>query len=143
MATLTAANSVITLVITGLFPVPQQLQGFSADDIFDTAAVKPADVLMGVDGMLSGGWVPTIKEQTYTLQANSISNLIFDTWFASQEAAREVFTATGGILLPGVGTAYAMINGFLTSYSPVPDVRRILQPRKFTISWQSILPAPV
>lgn len=143
MATLTAANSVITLLITGILPVPQQLQGFATDDIFSTEAVESAEVLMGVDGKLSAGWVPTIKKQTYTLQADSPSNAIFDAWASAQEAAREIFAAQGSVSLPGLGTAYVMTTGYLTSYVPVPEAKKILQPRKFTVSWQAILPVPI
>lgn len=143
MATLTAANSIITIGITGIFSAAQQLQGFETDDVFSTAAVVSAVTKMGVDGNLSAGWVPTEKKQTYTIQADSPSNLIFDTWATTQEAAQELFPAFGIIVLPGIGTKYAMTKGFMTSYIPVPEVKRIMQARKFEITWQSILPAPV
>ena len=39
-ATLTVANSVYMLMIVDLFPVPQQLQGYSVDDVFSTEAVE-------------------------------------------------------------------------------------------------------
>ena len=50
--TLTAANSVILLTIPSLFPVAQQLQGFSAEDVFDTDQLDTAETMMGVDGKL-------------------------------------------------------------------------------------------
>lgn len=143
MATLTAANSVYMLSVIGLFNIPQQLQGFSADDMWDTDAVESAETLMGVDGVLSAGWVPTIKKQTITLQADSASNLMFDAWATAQESARELYVAAGIVRLPGINTSYALVRGFLTSYRPMPPLKKILQPRQYGVTWNSILPAPI
>jgi hypothetical protein len=141
MATLTGANSVITLGVVGIFNVPVQLHGFDVDDVLATAAVKSVETRMGVDGRLSGGWVATEKVQTYTLQADSESNFLFDEWVQTQEAQREAYPAFGNIILPAVGTTIALIRGFLTSYPPMPDVKKILQPRRFEITWERVLPA--
>jgi hypothetical protein len=142
-ATLTTANSVYMLVIPDLFPIPQQLQGYAADDIFSTEAVDSVEVVMGVDGHLSAGWVPTTKRQTITLQADSVSSLMFDDWQQSQEVVRDAFTANAFITLPSLGRIYTCTNGYLTNYMPMPDARRTLQPRRFQITWQSILGAPI
>lgn len=143
MATLTAANSIYMLTVIGLFDTPQQLQGFSADDMWDTDAVESVETLMGVDGILSGGWVPTPKKQMISLQADSASNLIFDAWATAQESARELYIAGGIIRLPGIRTSYALVKGFLTTYRPMPPVKKILQPRQYGVTWGSILPAPI
>jgi hypothetical protein len=142
-ATLTVANSVYLLVIADLFPVPQQLQGYAADDVFSTEAVDSVETQMGVDGNLSGGWVPTPKRQTIVLQADSVSSLMFDAWQQAQEAVRDAFIANAIIRLPSLGRSYVCTKGFLTQYMPIPDARRILQPRRFQITWQSILGAPL
>lgn len=143
MSSLTSANSVIMLTIPGLFDTPQQIQGYSADDIFDTGQVSNAEVLMGIDGKLSGGWIPAVKTQTYTLQADSLSVSFLDTWIQAESQAREKFIANGTILLSAVGTSYQLVRGFLTSASIMPDAKKILQPRKFVISWQDVNPSPV
>lgn len=143
MATITAANSVFMIAVLDLFPAPIQIQGFSSDDVFSTEPVSPVETLMGVDGFLSGGFVPTEKKQTITLQADSASNLIFEIWYQSQEIAREVFTATGIMTIPSIGRLYTMSRGFLTTFPPTSDVRRILQPRRYGITWQSIVGAPI
>jgi hypothetical protein len=143
MATLTAANSVYMLTIIGLFNVPQQLQGFAADEMFDTEAIENVELLMGVDGVLSAGWIPTMKKQTVTLQADSPSNALFDAWATAEESAREKYIAGGIIRLPALSTSYAMVRGFLSSYRPVPPAKKILQPRQYGITWGSILPAPI
>jgi hypothetical protein len=143
MATLTSANCVFMLSITSLFPAPQQLQGFSAEDIFSTEPVDPVEVLMGVDGLLSGGWTPTPKKQTISLQADSASNLIFDAWQAAQEQVRDAYIASGFITLPSTSTIYTCVRGFLTTFSPTPDAKKILQPRRFGITWQNVFGTPV
>ena len=143
MATLTAANSVIMLIIPGLYPVPQQIQGYAADDVMTMEAYAPVETLMGVDGHLSGGWVPVPKPMTISLQADSASVTIFESWNAAQQAIREVYTADALITLPSISRLYTCTRGFLTNYPPSPDVRRILQPRRFQITWESILSAPI
>lgn len=142
-ATLTVANSVYMLVIVDLFPIPQQLQGYSADDVFSTEAVDSVETVMGIDGQLSAGWMPTPKRQTIVLQADSVSSLMFDSWQATQEAERDALVANAFISLPSLGRIYTCKKGFLTSYMPMPDARKILQARRFQITWESIIGAPI
>lgn len=142
-ATLTAANSIYMLTILDLFSIPQQLQGYAADDVFTTNPVDSVETVMGVDGLMSAGWFPTPKIQSVTLQADSPSTIMFDAWQQAQEAAKDAFVAAGFISLPSLGIIYTCTKGFLTSYSPIPDVRKIVQPRRFQITWQSITPAPI
>lgn len=142
-ATLTVANSLYMLVIADLFPVPQQLRGYAADDVFTTEAVDSVEVQMGVDGQLSGGWMPTPKKQTIVLQADSPSVGMFDAWQQSQEAVQDAFIANAFITLTSIGRIFTCTKGFMTSYTPMPDAKKILQPRRFVITWESIIGAPV
>lgn len=142
MKTLTAANSVILITVPSLFPIPQQLQGFSADDVFGIDALTTAEVQMGVDGKLSAGWVPQAIVQNFTLQADSDSIAIFEALYTAQQVAREVYPIVGLVRLPAVKRSYAMPKGFLTNYAPIADGKKILQPRKFAITWESISVAP-
>jgi hypothetical protein len=143
MATLTNANSVITLTIPGIFNSPQTLYGFSADNMFTTSSIKSAEGVMGVDGRLSFGWVPQIKTQDFMLQADSPSMYILDQWVQTQNTAREIYACNGTIYLPGVGMAYTLTRGALESYNIMPDGQKTLAPRKFTIIWQDIIGASV
>jgi len=142
MRTLTTANSVLQLAVTGLFPVPQRLQGYATDDIFSTEALDSAEVIMGVDGKLSAGFVYVAVKQSYSLQADSNSNAIFEQWYAQQQALRDVLFAQATIALPSLQQKWAMTNGVLTSFPPMPDGGKTLKPRKFGITWESISPAP-
>jgi hypothetical protein len=47
------------------------------------------------------------------------------------------------VTLTSVGKSFALITGFLSRYKPVPDAKKILQPQKFRITWQSVLPVPI
>jgi len=129
------------LSIPGLFPVPQQLQGFAADDIFDSDAIESAETLMGVDGIMSAGFVFVPVNMHISIQADSPSNFIFDTWWATQQQNQEVFFAQGIVILNAIGTKWQLNKGSLVSYKPTPDVKKLLQPRRHTIRWQSSVPA--
>ena len=142
MASLTAANAVITLTIPGVFGRPQQLKQFAVDDVADVDTLTVAETAMGVDGFLSGGYVYNAVKYVYTLQANSPSNFIFDQWKAAQDAQQDTFAANGLLSLKSLGTKWTWTNGFLTEYKPAPDVKKILQPRKFQITWERVAPQP-
>lgn len=140
---LSAANAVITLSIAGLFNAPQQLQGFAADDVFETDALESVEVLMGVDQKLSGGFVAAPLKQMFSLQSDSPSIFIFDQWWQAMKAAADTFQASGVIILTTVGTKWTMNNGFLTSYMPLPTTKKLIQPRKFQITWESGVSVPI
>jgi hypothetical protein len=142
MASITSANAVLALTIPPLFPVPQQLQGFGTDDIFDIPQIKSVEVQMGVDGVLSMGFVYVPIEWEITLQADSASNALFDTWWTQMVAAQDVYAASGQIKLPGIATKFNLTNGALTGYKPAPGAKKLLQMRKFGLTFQSISPAP-
>jgi hypothetical protein len=142
MATLTSANSVYALVIANLYPAPVILQGYAADDMFRTAVVRPVEVQMGVDAILSGGWTAAPKVQNISLAATSESNLIFEQWYNAQQQAREVYIANAIITVPAISQVYTATKGFLTGYPPMADARRLLQPRVYEITWGEIIGAP-
>ena len=143
MGDITSANAVFLLTIPNVFPVPTQIQGFASDDIFDFDDIDATDVVMGVDGILSGGMVYASKPQNITLQADSPSIAFFDEWYQKQQANTAAYRAAGNITLTSVGTTYTLSNGFLSRYKPVADAKKILQPRRFRIVWQSVIPATV
>jgi len=143
MATITAANSTYLLAVNGLFPTFQVLEGYSADDAFSTDAVEPAEVVMGVDGKMSAGWIPTVTQQTISLMPDSNADQIFDAWQAAQKAAREIYFAQAQILLPSVSRSYTLMNGVLSSIPPMVSARKVLQARQFRITWESVTVVPV
>ncbi len=141
--TITAANSIFNLNIAGLFPVSQKLQGYAVDDAFMVEQVEMAENQMGVDGKMSSGFTPFMLKMTVALQADSPSIFLFETWIAAQKQAREILPANGAILLPATQKAYTMTKGVLTTANVMPDVKKVLGPQKFVITWESINPTPV
>ena len=141
MASISSANAILQILVDTVFPVPIQLQGFSADDIFTTNPLESAETLMGVDGILSGGFVFVPVKWEVSFQADSVSNSVFDQWYQSEQAVKDVFQAQGALWLPSIGTKWALNNGFLTTFHAIPDARKVLQPRRNAITWESVSPA--
>jgi hypothetical protein len=141
MASITSANAQVLISIPSLFPVPQALQAFAVEDIFDVDPIEPVETLMGVDGILSAGFVFVPVNQTFALQADSPSIVIFDTWWTAMQVVKDVYFASATILLPSLSKKWAMSQGVLTNYKPMPDAKKVLQPQRFRITWQSALPA--
>lgn len=140
---ITSVNAQIMFTIPLLFPIPQQLEGFAAEDIFDTEAIEAGEAVMGLDGFLSAGFVPMPIKQGYTIQANSPSVDFFESWYAAEQASRDKYFAQGVIVMPGIGRTYAMVSGVLIGYSPMADGKKVLQPRKFGVVWESAIGAPL
>lgn len=138
---ITSANAIFMLAIASVFPVPQQLQKFSADNIYSTDPLEVAEVSMGIDGRLSAGFIFVPTKQGITLQADSESNDVFDAWYAQEQALHDKLRCSGVLLLPAISRKWTMANGVLSTYPPIPDAGRVLAPRKFGITWESVSPA--
>jgi len=136
--TITAANSVFTLVAAGLFPAPVQLQGFATDKAFATDALEIAEVQMGVDGRMTAGYVANPVKQTISLQADSPSRTIFSAILQAQKTTRDIYYLSGSISLPSTGEAFTLTRGVLTTGKQIPDAQKLLQAVDFNITWQSV-----
>lgn len=143
MPSITGATAQYLLSVRDLYDQPQPLQGFAADDVWSTPAIQSVETLMGVDGFLSGGFVFTEIKQTISLQADSPSNDIFDNWWAAMQAEEETFIADAVVYLKALTRKWTMTRGFLTQYSPIPDTKKLIQPRKYEITWNVTSPAPI
>lgn len=139
---ITSTNSTFLLSIAGLYDVPQQLQGYTADDAFAIESVQMVETMPGIDGNLSAAYVYTPRVTSVTLQADSASLAIFDNWASAMQAAREILAANAIITLPGIGMTYALRKGFLTGYSPMSEVKKTLAARRFQITWQTVIATP-
>jgi hypothetical protein len=141
--TITSANSVFLLGVTGVFPTAQQLGGYSADAAWAVADVEVGEFLLGVDGNLSAGWLPQMMKQTISLQADSTSGFLFETWQQAENAAKEKIGCFGVLTIPGIRRVYTLTGGYLGTTKPMPDAKKTLAPRDFVITWGSIVPAPI
>lgn len=141
MASITSANAVFMLSIPSLYVVPQQLQGFSADDIFSTDPLESAEVSMGVDGHLAAGFVYVPIKQNIMLMADSASNDIFDNWWTAQQQIKDLYFANALVTLTSISKKYTMTRGVLTTFPPLPDAGKTLKMRRFGITWESVAPS--
>ncbi|MDR0480004.1 MAG: hypothetical protein LBH31_09450 [Burkholderiaceae bacterium] len=139
--TITSANSSYILSIAGLYPTGQKLQGYMADAAFASEAVETAETVLGVDGYLSGGWLPTAIKQTISLMPDSPSYAIFENWTNAQNAQREVMTASATIVIASLGKTYTCTKGFLTRSKMMPDAKKVMQGSEFEITWNTITPS--
>lgn len=141
--TLTTANSAFSLVARGIFPAPFALEGYATDDSFSIDDVSPVQAQMGVDGHLSFGFVPTPKVVTFMFQADSPSLAYLDQVVAAQEARNEAVIFDGTGLIQGSQDKIAMTKGAITDYTPAAKAAKILQPRKFTFTFEKFAKAPI
>jgi hypothetical protein len=139
---ITSANATILLSVPLVFPVPQQLQKFAADDIFGTDPIQVGENIMGVDGHLTSGFVNSPTNQRYALMADSESNFFFDQIALLERQNRTKYAINGVVLLPAVKTKFTMTRGFLSLWQPIPDAKKVLQSRTHTITWESAVPTP-
>jgi hypothetical protein len=139
---ITSANAVIMLSSPLIFPAPFQLQKFAVDDIYGTNPLSAGEAMMGVDGHLTAGFINVPTEQNYSLMADSESNFFFDQIYLKERNNKTKYVINGVVLLTSVGTKWTMTRGFLTLYQPIPDAKKVLQPRKHTITWESAVPSP-
>lgn len=140
-STITSANSVVTLTVPGLFSTPVQLQGYSTDKAWDTAAQVVTETQIGVDGRKTAGLVYNAVKQTFSFQADSPSVQIFEAIFAAQRAARDVYYLSATIDLPATGQSYVCNKGTLEDYNSVASAAKVLTMREFAINWESVQPA--
>lgn len=130
------------MTIAGLY-TGVQIQGFSTDNIFTTEDVEMAEVQMGADGKLSAGFVPNPTPQTFTLQADSESNDVFDFWARQQKTKRELYKASAIVTIPSIGKSYVCRGGVFQKSKVMPDAAKILQPRQYTVIWEEIVPMAI
>lgn len=143
MSTITAANSIFALAVANVFPSPQILQGYSADDAFTTEAIESVETVQGIDGNLSGGFVFAPYKMTISIMPDSPSLDIFYQWAQYQQSVREVAIASASIALPAISKKFQCARGFLTSNVAIPGVKKTLQPVPFQITWNIITGQPV
>uniref|UniRef100_A0AAU6W2J3 Tail protein n=4 Tax=unclassified bacterial viruses TaxID=12333 RepID=A0AAU6W2J3_9VIRU len=141
--TITSADASFVISSSDFALAATILEGYGADAAFAAENQDTAELVLGVDGRMSAGWVPRMYPQVITLQADSPSLFIMEGIVAAQDAGRTVFRLNGVINLPGNKFSYTMTRGVLSSGSPMPTAQRVLKERTFTITWESILPVPI
>jgi hypothetical protein len=140
-ATLTVANSTLAMTTEALYPSPQRIQGYSADDAFDFAEVENGEYSMGIDGKLSAGFVFNEIPFTITLQGDSASLALYENIWQYEYSNRTKLTQTMTITLPAVNKRYELQNGFMRSYK-APSGKKILQPAVVVFVFNTLQVSP-
>lgn len=135
---ITSANAVFMLSIGSLYASPQQLMNFATDDIYDADPIQAAEAMMGVDGHLTAGHVFEPVPMKIAFMADSPSIPIFENWEANQRQVGDVYAASATITLTGINRQFTLNNGFLVTYPVMPSAKKVLQPRIFGITWESV-----
>jgi hypothetical protein len=138
---ITSADITVMMSVAGVYPIPQQIQGFSVDDMFDATDVEPAEIQLGVDNSLAAGWVPYLSITRFMVRADSTSSLFFENWLAAQNATQSIYFATATVNIPGIKRLYDLSGGVMTRIQPLPPARKTLQPRPFEVTWASVIAA--
>src|ERR1700748_263885 len=105
-ATLTTANSTMTMTTEALYTSAQRIQGYAADDAFDFAEVENGEYSMGIDGKLSAGFVFNPIPFTMTLQGDSASLALFENIWQYEYSNRTKLTQDVTVTLPSVAKRY-------------------------------------
>lgn len=141
--TITSANATCYMTVEGIFPVPVKIEGFSTDSAVEMDDYNPAEVRMGVDGYLSAGWRPTPKVIKVSLEANSPSREIFETWLQQMEVDREVSSCDMVFQIPSIQRKYTGTRGYLTTGKAMPSAKQMLEAGTFTLTFESWVGAAV
>jgi hypothetical protein len=141
---LTDINSRLILSVPDVFAVPQIIQGYATDDAFASEEIDTAEVVLGVDGIMSSGYIPYIVPMLITLQANSASiPNTMEAWRSANAAAQSNYLGSVVLMIPSIGLQYQLVNGVLQRVTPFPQAKRILQPVRYRISFQSYSALPM
>lgn len=144
MADITSANAIFMLTVPGVFGTAVQVQGFAVDDAFDIESVEPGETRMGVDGIFSAGVVPVPYPMTITLQADSTSAFLFETWEqAEQTFPQQWYPGQATITLTSIARKYSFFQGKLMGFVGFPGAKKVLAQRQFRITWGVYNPAPI
>lgn len=141
--TITSADAVLVLSSRDLELAAVQIQGFSADAAWAMGDTEVAQKTRGVDGKLSFGFVYGDYDMVITLQADSDSDKIFELIMTGAVTNQAVYRIDGVLTLPSNGKAIVMGRGGVTSGRIMADGQRVLQPRTWTISWESVQVVPL
>lgn len=143
MATLTTANSVLTIRCPDVFGIPQVIEGFATEDAFSVPQYEIARAVMGVDAKLSGGFVPAVKELDIVLQADSPSNAVFQRIVQVMTGQREIVYLSATILMPGQNELWQFTKGILTKVPALAAAKKTAEARTYQVTWEDIQPATV
>ena len=132
-----SASWIINIPSIGI--IGHKVEGFSADDAFSAQSVKLIESYLGIDGLFNAGFIPQLKQLRGTLAPTSTSLEIFNLLFYEMERQEEAVWINSSIIqIPSINANFALTNGVLSEWTPIPNVKKVVQPVAFTIDWSKI-----
>lgn len=141
--TLTTANSKI-LLNAPVFPAPVELKQYSTDDIINQDDIEFAESRMGIDGIMSSGYVINSRVVNMTFESTSPSIDTFNLWINAMKTARDVLIAPAmRVSVPSLNATYVFTNGVIKSGKEMPDLKKTSQPITYTLEFESCTAVPL
>lgn len=129
---ITSANASLVLTVETLFPQGVPLYMFSTDQSLGITELTIAETRMGVDGALVAGYVPNPHEVTITLEAASPSYASLATLYRATEQKRRIYQCTLVATVPSIFKIITWTSGVLVKGTPVPPLKKVLDPTSWT-----------
>lgn len=138
MQNITSANAVIVLTCEDLYAAGIQLQQFSADQSISQNDDTIGASRMGVDGHMSVGYTPSIKEVTISFEPSSPSVEVFDNIY--KENVRRMNALELGLTVydPATGKTITYSGGALISWKILPDHKQVLDPISAVMHFEKV-----
>lgn len=129
---LTSADATLILTCEELYPNGVQIEGFSSDSILTSEDLQVADTRMGVDGRLSAGYTPMVKNVTISLEASSPSLEVMQNIWQYMQSTLSQPECSLTVSIPSLGQTVQYTQGCMTKGRPVPDLKTLLD----ATTWQ-------
>lgn len=135
---ITSANSKLRIVVPALFPAGFDVDDYSADSMFETAALQNKEDMMSADGKYHAGFIFNPVEFTINVMATSQAGVNFDQLYAAERTAITALAVNATLSVPSLDAKWNFVNGVLYTWNPTPPGRRILQPRAAVFHFESV-----
>jgi hypothetical protein len=139
---MTVADAVFILSVPDL-GITENVQGWTTDDFLGNALAPSGEERMGIDGFMSMGYIHSPRSMTIHLEATSLSIDAFSAWAKAEEDQQAKYAANATLTLKATGKSYTYTRGMLKEPVFAPDLKKTIQPSKYTIVWQKISETPV
>lgn len=135
---ITSANSTLRIIVPAIFPGGFDVNDYSADRMFETAALQNKETVMGADGKFHAGKIFNPAELTLSLMPTSTTGQYLDQWFAAENASLSSYECNATLVIPSMDATYNFVSGVLYTWNPTPGAGRVMQARSAVFQFQSV-----
>lgn len=134
----TSANAEVIMNIDTLYPAGVKVEQFTSDTAISVDTTDTADVRIGVDGNLVGGWIASIIPITINLEATSPTYEAFANLFNAMQTNKRIYQCTLVISYPSISRRFTLSRGLLRTTQALPAMEQILSAVPFTFNFGKI-----